>query len=153
MDTLYRGEQASILVDTLVMAGKDGQSDMTIAPPSGTSIQMEGVRSKLESLAADRLVIKSDSGTVFLGTGGGTLNINLPEGGSDDGIEIGAIADSTTTVRVRPVGTENIIYTGGAMTNGEYLELSSNAKLSLVSTGGGSWVAVLESGTLTEETP
>ena len=152
-NTIYQGENGVILVDTLYLAGKDGQSDMLIAPASGVTWQTKGVRDFIENISTTRVIQKSDSGIVLYSASGGTIQMNLPEGGSDDGIKITIIAGAGTTMRVKPVSSENIIYSGGAMTNGEYLDISAAGRLVLVSDGSGSWLSVLEVGTLTEETP
>ena len=152
-NTIYKGEDGVILTNTLALSGKNGQSDMVISSASGVSWQVQGVRGYVETITATRLVQKSDSGAVFYSISGGTIQILLPEGGSDDGIQITTVAGAGTTMRVKPVSGENIIYSGGAMANAEYLDISAAGRLTLVSDGNGSWLSVLEVGTLTEETP
>jgi hypothetical protein len=152
-NTIYRGTDGVILVDTLSLAGKDGQSDMIIAPASGVTWQMQGARDFVENITTTRVVQKSDSGIILYSASGGTIQVNLPEGGTDDGIKITIVAGAATVMRVKPVTGEDIIYSGGVMSTGEYLDISAAGRLVLVSDGSGSWLSVLEVGTLTEETP
>lgn len=151
--TIYRGERGTIQVNTLVLAGKGGLGDMSIVPPSGSSVLIAGARSLIENISAGASVSKGDSGRVIYSDAGGTITVTLAAASGIEGIKVTIAAGPSTTMRVDPNTNENIIYSGGAMSDGEYLDISAGGSLTLVSDGDGSWLAVVENGTLTEETP
>ncbi len=151
-DLIYRGQTGSIQTNQLTLSGKDGASNTIISSPSGLAWQAKGLRDEFITLSAGIDAEKSSSGAVlYIGTAS-TVPVNLPEAGVDGGLNYTSIAAGGGTIQMNPVAGENIIYSGGSMTNGEYLAVT-DGKLKLVSDGSGSWIAALESGTLAEETP
>ncbi len=109
----------------------------------------------IENHTAGVTLTEDEARKINFNTGAaGTVTITLPTG-VDNGVSYKFIRVATQAFRVDPNAADNIVYSGGAMANGEYLELASDgAKLELVyDSANTQWNATLEFGTLTEETP
>lgn len=154
-DTIYRGSDGEISVDNLVLKDKAGTGECTVKSPSGVAWQAKGVRMEYVAVTAASIILNvSDSGKTLSNDGAaGIVQVTLPPT-PGAGIAFSFIRVAAQAFRVNPPNGSQIIYSGGTMADGEYLELASDgAQLSVISDGNGNWIATSEMGTLTEESP
>lgn len=151
---IYQGDNGQILVNNLILTDKVGTGAGKITAAPGESWLAKGFRVEFESVTvSSSFVFRNDSGKTFTNDEAiiptQIILPNLP----GPGIFFTFVRVATQALRVRPSGG-SIIYSGGQMGNGEYLELASDgAVLSVISDANGNWIATNEQGTLTEETP
>ncbi len=153
-DVIYQGTNGQILVDNLVLTDKAGTGESQIrAVPSGTWTA-RGFKTEYEALTGSTLPLRDSSGKVFTNDGAvGPVQVTLPPP-SGAGISLTFVRIASFAFRVNPQAADAIIYSGGQMDDGEYLELASDgASLALISDANDNWIATLETGTLVEETP
>ena len=150
-DTIYQGGTGRIVANRVNLNSKDN-SILRISTTSGYSLQ--GTRRPYQALTLSRLLDVSESGKTISNDGAGSfIALTLPDT-TEYGVEYKFVRVSSFDIRVTPQGGSSIKYSGGTMTAGEYIALSSDgAKLHLMSDGNGDWIATYEFGSLTEETP
>jgi len=153
-DVIYKGPTGQILVTTLVLTDKAGNGECTVKSNPGFAWLARGARFGYQAFTISSIITLSDSGKTISNDGAGaTVEITLPTT-PGAGIHFNFVRVASQALRINPPAGAQIIYSGGVMSDGEYLELASNgAKLSLISDGSNNWIATDESGTLTEETP
>lgn len=154
MDIIYKGGRAEILSNSITMSGKDNPS-VQVGSDNGQTWRSRGYRTLVQNITtASVSAQESESGTTYLNSGSSvTSTINLPAS-ANSGTYYNFIRTSDQALRVDPGSGARIIYSGGAMSTDEYLELASlGAKLTLICDGSNNWIATIEGGTLTEETP
>lgn len=154
MDVIFKGQTGRILTNTLFITNKAGNGDCTVRSETGNSWLAQSVRTAYESFALDTILDRFDSGKTVTNAGAlGIVTVSLPVPGGA-GVHFNFVRLASQAFRINPQGADAIIYSGGQMSNGEYLELASDgAKLSLISDDNNNWIATVEFGTLTEETP
>jgi len=153
-DIIYRGENGQIRVNNLIITDKSGSGEAEVgANPSG-SWTAKGFKTEYEAIVTNTFLFRKDSGKTYSNNGApGVVQANLPSA-PGPGVHFTFVRIASQSFRVRPQGSDAIIYSGGQMTDGEWLELASNgAVLSVVSDSNNNWIATIENGTLTEETP
>jgi len=150
-DTIYQGGVGRIVANTVNLNSKDN-TVLRISTTSGYSLQ--GARRSYQAMNISRLLDVSESGKTLSNDGAGTfIALTLPNT-TEYGVEFKFVRISSFDMRITPQTGSSIKYSGGTMTTGEYLALSSDgAKLHLVSDGNGDWIATYEFGSLVEETP
>lgn len=150
-DIIWQGGTGRIVADQINLNSKNGNL-LRLSGDSGFSL--EGTRAPVLDSVFSRTIGVSESNTIFVNTSaGGTVVLTLPDT-TEFGIVYKFVRVASQAIRIDPPAGSSIIYSGGTMTTGEYLELASDgAKLHLVSDGSGNWIATYEYGTLTEETP
>lgn len=153
-DTIYKGTTGQIFVNTLVLTDKAGSGECTVQSNSGSAWLVRGSRFGYQVFTISSIITNSDSGKTISNVGAGAaVEITLPSA-PGAGIHFDFVRIAPQALRVNPPAGSQIIYSGGTMADGEYLELASNgAKLSVISDGSGNWIATAEFGTLTEEIP
>lgn len=149
--TIYEGNSGRIVVDSLNIVAKNGGTPRLTA---SNGFSLEGIRVPYQATSVTRTLGISESNSVITNEpAGGPLTLTLPDT-TEAGVVFKFVRIAAFAFRIDPPTGSSIIYSGGTMSTGEYLELASNgAKLHLVSDGSGNWVATYEFGTLTQETP
>lgn len=103
--------------------------------------------------AADTLT-RVETGSVHSNAGaGGTLTLSAPTDNPVDGTTFTVVSVGGNALRFDPVAGDNIAYSGGAMANGEYLEVTDGSFRLVYDRSETLWLVFSESGTLLEETP
>jgi len=104
-------------------------------------------------LTSNKFIPEEDSGKTFSNSGAPGLIQATLNSASKDGVNYSFVRIAAQNIRVKP-SNGRIVYSSGIMPDGNFLSLNSNgAKLSLTYDGNGNWIATVEFGTLTEETP
>jgi len=154
-DIVYQGDNGQIFVDNLLLTNKAGDGELTMrAATSGGAWLAKGFRQELEALTGNGLATLGDSGKTFTNQGALAIVTAFLPNPSGAGINLNFVRVAPQAFRVEPQSTDAIIYSSGQMADGEYLELASDgAKLSVVSDPNNNWIATVEFGVLTEETP
>ena len=148
---IYQGDVGRIIANTVNLNSKDG-GVMQISTSSGFTLT--GARVSYQAMTISRLLDVSESGkTLSNDAAASNIALTLPDT-TEIGITYKFVRIASFEIRVTPPATSKIRYSGGDMTDAEYLALASDgAKLHLISDGNGDWIAMYEFGTLTEETP
>jgi hypothetical protein len=156
MDILYYNKASGVfdLVE-LVLQNQGQTNGLTVTGLNGVSWQLAGFKSSTQDVTASLSLLMSDSGKTYSGptqTGGRVLT--LPSA-SQPGLTFSFInPNGFQNLRIDPQASESIIYSGGTMAAGEYIELvDAGSALILVSNDTNDWVAIYENGTLVEEVP
>lgn len=153
-NVIYKGNNGQILVNNLILTDKAGAGESQIRAASSGSWTAKGFTTEYEALTSSVLPLRDSSGKTFSNDGAvGAVQVTLPPP-SGAGISITLVRIASFAFRLNPQANNAIIYSGGQMDDGEYLELASDgASLSVISDDNDNWIATLENGTLTEETP
>lgn len=153
-DTIYKGTNGQILVDNLTLTDKAGTGEATIKGAANAAWTAHGFKTEYQGLSISHLPSRRDSGKTFSNIdAAGAIQVTLPNP-LGAGITFNFVRLIGQAFRIKPQDVDAIIYSGGQMEDGEYLELASNgARLSVVSDSNNNWVTTYESGTLTEQTP
>lgn len=153
-DTLFEGDNGQIFADNIILTNKAGNGESSIVAASGSAWTAKGFKTQYAVALPNDFVFRYDSGKTISNYGLGQIStITLPAS-NGPGIIFNFVRLDSYAMRINPQGSNAIIYSGGQMAGGEYLELASNgAKLSIVSDSSDNWVAIHEEGTLTEESP
>jgi hypothetical protein len=150
-DVFYRGPSGLLSVDTVSVRNKAGISGCIVVPRDTHYWSAEGMANAIEVVQVDRTLFEEESNKIFYGFDAPTGVLTLPSI-LQDGINFGFVTNSAGVLRIDPDASNNIVYSVGAMTNGEFLEIGNSSNIFVISAGT-SWIAYRESGTLTEETP
>jgi hypothetical protein len=150
-DTIYQGGIARIVTNVLSLNSKDGT---ILSVGTDTGFALNGARVPYSALNLSKLLFVGESNKIFSNDGAASvIALTLPTT-TEAGIAFKFVRVASFDMRITPPAGSKIRYSGGDMTDGEYLALASDgAKLHLVSDGAGDWIATYEAGTLTEETP
>lgn len=163
---VYAGETDTGTGGAILLAAGSSSSGtaggVTITPGIGGSATTHGLATinahalLIEAFTGGDTLTARESGKLCHNTGAGaTVTLTLPTGSNYAGIHYTFLRVAAQAFRVDPNAADNVVYSGGAMANGEYLELgSAGAKLTLAyDAANTAWIATEEFGTLTEETP
>jgi hypothetical protein len=101
----------------------------------------------------DYTVLSADNGTVFTNIGAaGTVTFTLPAGTEGQKFTFKRVASQE--VRIDPNAADHLVYSGGAMADGEYLRLTTDGScVTVIVNSAADAMTVMEVGTLVEETP
>lgn len=155
MDRIYQGEIAILRANMVSLINKAGDGPLTLAPVGDIPWLVTGLRATYKSVQASTFSLTAkDSGQTISNDGAAQIiTVTLPLSPTP-GIMFKFVRVDSFDVRVNPATGSAIKYSGGTMTDGEYLALvSDGAKLHIISDDNGDWIATYEFGTLTEETP
>lgn len=153
-NVIFKGNNGQIFANNLLLTDKAGTGESQIRSAPGGTWTAKGFKTEYEALTSSALPLRDSSGKTFSNDGApGIIQVTLPPS-PGPGIFFTLIRIASFAFRLKPQATDAIIYSGGQMDDGEYLELASDgAVLSVISDANNNWAATLEGGTLTEETP
>ena len=166
-----RLEGAAIVVDGSGSPNDFDPLDIALEPTfteNGISKVLDGAFSGLGGFLQGRPLKNATTGTTALTGIGDSARIITNRGAT--GVTTFTLPDLTATgatgawftfrrnngthaMRVDPQATQAIVYTGGTMANGEYLELSTDHSILTLINDGTNWISIQEIGNLVEETP
>lgn len=151
VDVFYTGPSGLIKCSAVVCSNKAISSAGSLIPKDQEHWNAGGMAINVELLQIDRTLSESESSTLFHGFMSGTGVVTLPSI-TQDGIVYHFVTDSVGILRLDPNASNNIVYSNGAMSNGEYLQIENSSNISIMSSSS-SWISFRENGTFTEETP
>ena len=132
-------------------------SGITLAN-SSVGIAMGGTRilayrREVEDVTANNTILESESGKTFTNRGDlGTQQADLPPAPTEGVWYVFSVTDAQQ-VEINPGTNDHLIYSGGAMVDGEILRSSTvGSTLWVTALSDGNWLAV-DTGTWVEETP
>lgn len=146
---IHISDTSSISVDTLVLADKSGTGPCTVQPPSGTSIQMLGLRQGYSNITSNRTIGLHESNYVWTNSGASSLTMTLPSGALE-GFSVWLVrTGGAITVNPTSVGRIWNTSNGTFRSVGTTVEMaSSGCKLKLICDGSDGWYPTLEEGTI-----
>jgi len=107
----------------------------------------------VEDVVADNILVASESGKLFTNLGdAGLQTTTLPTASAGVTSRFSVVA--AFEVRIDPAAGDHLIYSGGAMADGEYLTSTTvGSSLRVTALSSGDWLVEAEQGTWAEETP
>lgn len=150
-EVFYKGKGGLLKTRVLELRNKVGTGATLIRPKGNQAWNAGGLSSSIEVVQLSRNVSEDESGKTFYGFDSAAPVLSLAAI-TQDGIVFRFVTNDDGTLRIDPNASNNIIYSGGSMSNGEYLQVNNSSSIFLISSGS-SWIASRESGTFTEETP